>query len=83
MALLVITLGDRVQLVALDDPSPRYGANYVRAVARYLDPDAGARFCEVDVSTVAEFGPNDIARMLQGEDIETDLPQQWEKVKRS
>jgi hypothetical protein len=72
-----------VQAVRLDDPSPGYAEKYAGIVKRYLDPDAVLRWVEVDVSSVAEYGPNDIAAMLSedtqsDEGLMTDLPQRWE-----
>lgn len=71
-----------VQAVRLDDPSPGYAAMYAAVVKRYIDPAARLRWVEVDVSDVAEYGPNDIAAMLsqdgQDEFGVTDLPQRWE-----
>lgn len=72
-----------VQAVKLDDPSPGYAERYVAEVVKYLDPAATLRWVEVDVSSVAEYGPNDIAAMLSEDTQEeagllTDLPQRWE-----
>lgn len=74
-----------VQAVRLDDPSPGYAGRYARLVRGYLDPAAVLLWCEVDVSTVAEYGPNDIAAMLSEDTQEerglmTDLPQRWERM---
>jgi hypothetical protein len=83
--MLIVTIEGQpfVQAVRLDDPSPGYASTYVRHVARYCDPDAVLRWAEVDVSSVAEHGPNDIAAMLSEDTQEerglaTDLPQRWE-----
>lgn len=72
-----------VQAVALDDPSPGYAERYVGAVARYVVPGTVIRWAEVDVSRVAEYGPNDIAAMLSEDTqaetgLTTDLPQRWQ-----
>lgn len=81
MALLFLSVDNRVQAVRLDDPSHGYAEQYAYKVASYLDHGTQMRWCEVDVSTVAEFGPNDIAAMLQGDiDWTTDLPQEWETL---
>lgn len=73
-----------VQAVRLDDPSEGYAATYAEAVKRYIDPAATLRYVEVDVSDVAEYGPNDIAAMLSADGQEkfgvTDLPQRWESL---
>lgn len=75
-----------VQAVRLDDPSPGYAERYVGEVVKYLDPAAVLRWVEVDVSSVAEYGPNDIAAMLSEDTQEergllTDLPQRWETAR--
>lgn len=86
MLLLMIENGNpaerRVQAVRLDDPSPGYAAQYAAAVKMYLDPDAVLLYAEVDVSSVAEYGPNDVAAMLTGDESwgVTDLPQVWERA---
>jgi hypothetical protein len=74
-----------VQAVRLDDPSPDYAQRYVREVRKYVDPMAVLRWAEVDVSSVAEYGPDDIAAMLSEDTQEelglmTDLPQRWETI---
>jgi hypothetical protein len=85
MLLLQIEGQPLVQAVRLDDPSPGYAARYARSVCRYLKYDAVLLWCEVDVSSVSEYGPNDIAAMLS-EDTQdkagllTDLPQRWERL---
>jgi hypothetical protein len=50
-----------------------------------VDPMAVLRWAEVDVSSVAEYGPDDIAAMLSEDTQEelglmTDLPQRWETI---
>lgn len=83
MLLLQIEGSNHVQAVRMDDPSPGYAATYVRAVLRYIDPAATLLWCEVDVSSVADYGPDEIAFMLSGrEDYVTDLPQEWQRAKR-
>ena len=74
-----------VQAVRLDDSSPEYAAQFARAVRRYTDPGAVLRYAEVDVTSVAEHGPDEIADMLSEDTQEergllTDLPQRWETV---
>lgn len=83
--MLILTIEGQpfVQAVRLDDPSPGYAERYVQEVRKYVDPAAVIRWCEVDVSSVAEYGPNDIAAMLSEDTQEehglmTDLPQRWE-----
>lgn len=73
---------EAVQLVRLDDEfDPSYAESYASKVASYCDPASVLRWCVVDVSTVAEYGPNEIAYMLEGrEDYTTDLPQTWQKI---
>lgn len=83
--MLILTIEGQpfVQAVALDDPSPGYAERYVATLRKYLDPAAELRWAEVDMSSVAEYGPNDIAAMLS-EDTQaeaglmTDLPQRWQ-----
>lgn len=90
MILLQVEGDPRVLAVRLDDPSPGYAERYARTVARYLeDPrmvegrvagaDVTLRWCEVDVLTVAEHGPDDVARFLTG-DYTLDIPQTWETL---
>lgn len=74
-----------VQAVRLDDPSPGYAEHYAEQVAKYLDPAAVLLYAEVDVTSVAEYGPNDVAAMLsedtqEEQGLRTDLPQRWERL---
>lgn len=85
MLLLQIEGQPFVQAVRLDDPSPGYAEQYARIVRDYIDQAATLLWCEVDVSSVAEYGPNDIAAMLSQDTQEeagltTDLPQRWERL---
>lgn len=86
MSLLVLKIDGQpfVQVVQLDDPSPGYAASYAHKVREYIDPDATLRWAEVDVTSVAEYGPNDIANMLsesmQDAGLLTDLPQRLETL---
>lgn len=86
MSLLVLNIegSPNVQAVRLDDPSPGYAAEYVRTLTRYVDPACVLRWCEVDVSSVADYGPDEIAKMLAGhEEYTPDLPQTWSHAGRN
>lgn len=85
--MLILTVDGQpfVQCVALDDETdPGYIEFYVQQVRRYLHPSLTLRWAHVDVSTVAEYGPNDIAGFLtelgQAEHGITDLPQKWQTL---
>lgn len=85
--MLILTVDGHpfVQCVALDDETnPDYIVQYVRIVQSYLHPSLTLRWAHVDVSRVADYGPNDIAAMLtelgQAEFGITDLPQKWQTI---
>lgn len=83
MSLLVLTLegSEHVQAVRLDDPSPGYAEHFAGVVRGYLPAGTVLHWCEVNVSTVADYGPDEIASMLSSEEEElTDLPQRWDTL---
>jgi len=60
-------------------------SDYLAAVLEHLlvrdvTSEPQVRFCLVDVASVAEYGPNEIARFLTDYGP-TDLPQTWETVR--